>query len=201
MANGEGITKKSWKSDSTDGGLLFLLFHKRIEDPNKFSAPEIYDHPLLPFKDNYSKKSFASACQTAANRCLKWESRQQLSKVTKEHVANARVQYKELLERLQNPHDYSDDEEDEYLPSDEEDVPLIYDDESISGLSAQLRNAQFSPTQIETYKQKRALEAQGKLKRPTISKNEKAKKASNTEEPPKAILIKKNCMFSNFLHD
>ena len=67
---------------------------------------------------------------------------------------------------------------DEYLPSNEEDVLLIYDDNSISGLSAQLRNAQFSPTQIETYKQKHALEAQGKLKGPTISKNKKAKTLS-----------------------
>ena len=42
--------KLAWKSDSIEGALLFLLFHKRIFNPNDFSASEIQQDPLYEFE-------------------------------------------------------------------------------------------------------------------------------------------------------
>ena len=44
--------KEAWKSDSLNGAafLIFLLFHKGIEDPDDFRLVELQQHPNSPFQ-------------------------------------------------------------------------------------------------------------------------------------------------------
>ena len=64
--------KEAWKSDSLDGALLFLLFHKRLVHPDDFNPAELQQHPNSPFR-KYSGQTFKRNCQTIANRTTEFE--------------------------------------------------------------------------------------------------------------------------------
>ncbi len=115
-------TAKRWKSDSVEGALLFILFIEKIFDPNTFSAVEIHDHPLLPFRD-YSRKNFQTYATTAANRCLKFQrTGTGLSDSFKELIKAARDQYCDLIGTLKG--DVEEDNDEDYNPDEEDDIPL-----------------------------------------------------------------------------
>ena len=72
-SNKSSVKKKAWKTDSFDGALLFLLFHKRIiGHPDNYSAAEIQAHPSFGFNE-YSAQTFKRNSQTVANKVKKFE--------------------------------------------------------------------------------------------------------------------------------
>ena len=148
------MSAANWKSDSVDGALLFILFIERIFHPNSFSAIEIFEHPLLnPILRNYSKRNFGTYCTTAANRCIKFErTGTGLSRAYKEHIAEARKQYSNLIERLKggagNQLDDSEDSDDEtFFAEEEEDIALDPEfEEESQPLSDQIQHPNLGAT-------------------------------------------------------
>ena len=137
-----------WASDSSHGGLLFILFKDRIYNPADYSAPDIYNNELLPFQE-YSKKNFKTYCQTAANRCIKFERNGTgITQAFRAFVKEARVEFSDLIARLKGTgllQDEEDEDDDSYSSGDSEsDVSFQADDDIIS-LSSLIRHASLDP--------------------------------------------------------
>ena len=143
-------TKKkaaAWKTESFDGALLFLLFHKRRKNfnPNDFSASEIQQHPLFEF-DKYSPANFKRNCQTVANKVLKFEEKKTgVSNELKQYIQEVLEKRKDLFEGVEEEDDFDEDykpgaEEDEDLP----DVP----EEDEASLSDGLRDLRFQNNKL-----------------------------------------------------
>ena len=92
----DSAKKPAWKSESFDGALLFLLFHKRQKgfNPDDFSAAEIHQHPEFGF-DRYSSQNFKRNCQTIANWVKKFEEKGTgLTKTFKKIVGTTPTRYR-----------------------------------------------------------------------------------------------------------
>lgn len=128
MPAGNKTKKESFKSDSLDGALLFLLLSKRIGGhPDDFSAAEIQQNPLCGF-EKYSANTFKRSAQTVANRVKKFE----------EKGTGLTKQFKELLKQAFDKHSELFDNEEE----DDEDYTFQEDLDEVS-LSDQLQDPRF----------------------------------------------------------
>ena len=188
--------KKTWKSDSIDGALLFLLFQYRVFDCDSYSAAEIYRHPSLPF-GSYSKKNFSTYCQTAANKAKKFRKNGTgLTAVFKEFVTEAKQKYSDLLQKLREEDEEEKDDE-SYQGEEEEDIPLEADDDvSLSELlrHKDLEEPEAHPKQsMPTAKTKKAATASTSTTTAPASAAKAAKQGTlPTVEDPYVLPYPKN---------
>jgi len=127
--------KQAWKSDSVEGALLFLLFHKRVFNPDDFSAAEIQQDPLFGF-DKFSATTFKRSAQTLANRVKKFEEKNGsgLTKAFKGLIKQAQETHSELLDTVE-------DDEAEYQDLDgEDDISHVSKAEDKDSLSDPLQD-------------------------------------------------------------
>jgi hypothetical protein len=106
-----------------------MLFADRIHHPNSYSAVEIFRDERLPF-GVYSGKHFKTYCQTAANRCIKFERNGTgLTNPFKDLISEGRTKYADLIATLKQtePEDDSGDDED-YENSGVDDISLNGED-------------------------------------------------------------------------
>lgn len=96
-------SKSKWDSYGIDGALLFICFQDRIFHPDSYSASEIFRSQELPFSKKYSQRNFGTYCQTAANRCKRFERNGTgLTDQLKESIKKARQKYSHLLSNLKS---------------------------------------------------------------------------------------------------
>ena len=169
--------KQKWNSDSLDGALLFLIFHKRLYHPDSYSSSEIYHEERFPFKEKYNAKNFRTYCQTAANRAKKFKRHGNLSGDFLGIVKEAKKKFADVLAVQEPPELDSADEGSDYEGNSDSDSNLSYDEEE--SLSALLRDADIDPRQKD---RKLAPAKKAKKQVPLAKEHPRVKKSVKEKE-------------------
>lgn len=136
----EGADKKkeTWKSDSHDGALLFLLLHKQIAGhPDDFSPSELQDQPFG--FDKCSSQTLKRNSQTIANRVKKFE--ENGTGLTKDFKALI----KQILEEKPELFPCTEEKDEDFKPGEveEDDISHISQAEDEQSLSDPLQDKRF----------------------------------------------------------
>jgi hypothetical protein len=152
------MPKEKWKADGEDAALLFILFSEQTFHPDDFSPAGMYRHELLhPIFGRYDNRRFSRYAMTQANRSKNYkEYGTGLTKNFKMRIQKVKKDKAELLDKLGpwGGKDVSDDDEEGYEMSDQDDIEeeVVEDDASVASLSELLRDQDSDPVRIPTPK-------------------------------------------------